>query len=114
LNNNDRKRIERVYQLAVAIPFPQFGSGMATASIGGAMTYASDMNEFMPALQSLCLALLSEGREGLSEGDDYQPPDQLLTALEAWIELRRKADWERPVPYFQDLYKQLFPAKEGA
>src|SRR5882672_8293151 len=94
MNREDRKRIDRLYDLIAAVPFP--ASGSKSTTIAGLSSYAEDMRQFTPAIQNVLFGMMNldcKNKE-LIEDEDYNNPDEMLTAIEKWIDLRKNQQWQ--------------------
>lgn len=99
MNMTDRKRLNRLNSLMTDVPFPAIGT--QSARVAGFVSYVDDMRQAAPVFRKIIQALIYEGLEGYTEGDDYENVDALLNGLEAWVKARGRAGWQAPTPSIQ-------------
>lgn len=95
MRKKDRERLGRLYGALNAVPYPQSGSGGQTASIKGYVEYSEDMRELIPWLLRAVMGISLDGDPELAKGTDYDDPDQVLGAIEAWVARRNADQWQR-------------------
>lgn len=91
MNQKDKERLNRLYRIINAVPFS--ASGSKSQSVAGLAGYEQDMRAFLPAIKETIKGIAADGYEW-EEGYDYQDPDLMLDALEAWIEKRKLEQWQ--------------------
>jgi hypothetical protein len=108
MTRKERERFSRLFGLIEAVPFPHDGSGTKSASAQGMVDYQADMRDFRAGYHAAFYAVMLDGQESAEMWGDYDHPDLLLDALEAWVEARKAEQWEKPYldwAYFYHNYR---------
>lgn len=106
MNNNDRNRLIKLQNILESVPFS--ASGMATTTGYGAIMFEQDMRALRPYIRKAIEGMVLQGSICLEEGEDYENPDKMLCAIEAWIEKRKKEGWENASQYsFEYFLKEI-------
>lgn len=85
MKKHERVALLKAIDLLLDVPLPHIGHGVRTASVAGAMRYASDMDE--------ARRLFRRVREAVLYGDPAPEIDEHLTAFCEWFEARHREDW---------------------
>jgi hypothetical protein len=106
MQKKERQRIGRLYDLIDAVPFP--ASGTKSTTIAGLGGYAEDMRQFTPAIKAVLLGIMALdcGNKELIEDEDYKNPDEMLTAMELWVNLRSSQQWQGQPVDIASFYKR--------
>ena len=85
MNKTEREILRRMHCLLTAVPLPITGGGTQSASMMGFVSFGQDMAEMRPHLDNVW---------GLFNFKEYEEAKALLSAIEAWIEMRKGQNWQ--------------------
>lgn len=106
MNTNDRNRLVRLQSILEAVPFS--ASGMATTTGYGAIMFEQDMRALRPYLRKAIEGMVLQGNAYLTEGLDFENPDDMLSAIEAWIDKRKTEGWQDASQYSFEFFLKEF------
>jgi hypothetical protein len=92
VNKKQRDILHRMHCLLTAVPLPLAGGSTQSASTKGYVSFGQDMIEMRPHLDEVW---------GYFNFQEYEKADILLSAIEAWIEMRKEQSWEFQVSLFK-------------
>jgi len=92
VNKTEREILYRMHCLFTAIPLPIAGGGTQSASMTGFVAFGQDMAEMRPKLDEVW---------GYFNFKEYEEAKVLLSAIEAWIEMRKGQNWELQASLFR-------------
>lgn len=81
----EREILYRMHCLLTVIPLPAMRGGTQSASVTGFVSFGQDMEEMRPKLDDAW---------ALFNFCEYEECKILLSAIEAWIEMRKEQNWE--------------------
>jgi hypothetical protein len=87
----EREILHRIRCLNDAIPLPVMGGSTKSAAMTGFASFAQDMAEMRPHIEQVWSHLYFQ---------EYEECNVLLSAIEAWIEMRKGQNWELPSSLF--------------
>lgn len=91
MNHSDRKRLNRLQTILEAVPFSASGCAITTGY--GAIMFEQDMRALRPYIRKIIEGMVLQGSDYLTEGEDFENPDELLSVVEAWINKRKAEAW---------------------
>ena len=112
MTSKERERLSRLFVLIDAVPFPHDGSGTKSASAQGMVDFQADMRDFRAAYHEAFYAVMLDGQPETYVWEDFDHPDLLIAALEAWVEARKHKNWERPTLSWRHFYEE-YRAEHG-
>lgn len=85
MKKTEREILHRIRCLNDAIPLPIMGGSTKSAAMTGYVSFAQDMAEMRPHIEQVWSHLHFQ---------EYEEAKVLLSAIEAWIEMRKGQNWE--------------------
>ena len=85
MNKKQSRILYRMHCLLTAVPLPLTGGGTQSASMTGFVSFGQDMAEMRPHLDQAW---------GYFNFGDFRETEVLLSAIEAWIDMRKEQNWQ--------------------
>jgi hypothetical protein len=92
MNKRENTIVLRLYSILHDVPGCHLGVSTQSASLDGLCAFAKDMTAIKKPMEDVLYHVRVA---------EYERAEMLLSALEHWIEKRKKADWQDVYPFPQ-------------